>query len=76
MCRDKGMAIASWAPLGQGRLKTKASRSENHTGAPRRSQISDEEAEVSDVLDKLAKLKGETLHAIVSPLHRHCNNRH
>lgn len=66
MCEDQGMAIAPWGPLGQGRLKTKKARDEQHTGAPRGAQMSDVETQVSEALEKVAERKRTTLYAIVS----------
>lgn len=66
MCRDQGMAIAPWAPLGQGRLKTAEARSREHSGAARAAQMSEAEIRVSEALEKMARFKNTTLHALVS----------
>ena len=65
MCLDEGMAIAPWAPLGQGRLKTSAARSKEHTGSARASQSSEVENRVSSVLEEIGTRKGTSLQAIV-----------
>lgn len=67
MCRDEGMAIAPWAPLGQGKLKTAEARDAEHVGAARAGgKASEDEIKVSDALEKIAKEKSTSLHAIVS----------
>jgi aryl-alcohol dehydrogenase-like predicted oxidoreductase len=64
MCQDQGMAIAPWGPLGQGRFKTKETRSKGHEGAPRASQSSEQEIAVSDALEKIADKYKTTMHGI------------
>lgn len=66
MCRDQGMGIAPWGPLGQGRFKTAAAREAAHTGAERAAQLSENEIRVSDALEAVANRKGTSLHAVVS----------
>ncbi|RDW67427.1 Sterigmatocystin biosynthesis dehydrogenase stcV [Aspergillus mulundensis] len=63
MCRDQGMAIAPWAPLGQGRFKAAKARDAGD-GSARASKMSEEEVRVSDALEKIAQGKGVSLHAI------------
>ncbi|PYI02683.1 Aldo/keto reductase [Aspergillus sclerotiicarbonarius CBS 121057] len=65
MCRDQGMAIAPWAPLGQGRFKSAEARSsEAEAGSARGANLTETDIKVSDALEKVAKRKGTTLHAI------------
>ncbi|PWY66367.1 Aldo/keto reductase [Aspergillus sclerotioniger CBS 115572] len=65
MCRDQGMAIAPWAPLGQGKFKSAEARSnEAEAGSARASNLTEDDIKVSDALEKVAKRKGTTLHAI------------
>jgi aryl-alcohol dehydrogenase-like predicted oxidoreductase len=66
MCRDQGMAIAPWAPLGQGKFKSKAARESEEKGSGRAAELSEHDIKVSDALEAVAKRKGTTLHAIVS----------
>ncbi|KAI9041343.1 aldo/keto reductase [Aspergillus affinis] len=65
MCRDQGMGIAPWAPLGGGKFKTRAARQEkNSDGSGRGAEISESDAKISEALEKVAERKGTTLHAI------------
>lgn len=67
MCRDQGMAIAPWAPLGQGKFKSSEARSsDSEGGSGRASNVSEHDIQVSDALEKVAKRKNTTLHAVVS----------
>ncbi|GIK07176.1 hypothetical protein Aspvir_002832 [Aspergillus viridinutans] len=68
MCRDQGMAIAPWAPLGQGRFKTAEAREAAHAGGGRSAQMSEDEVKVSEVLEAVAQLKRTSLHAVVEHL--------
>jgi aryl-alcohol dehydrogenase-like predicted oxidoreductase len=65
MCRDQGMAIAAWAPLGQGRFKTAVAREAAHAGGGRSAQMSEDEVKVSEALEAVAKVKRTSLHAVV-----------
>jgi aryl-alcohol dehydrogenase-like predicted oxidoreductase len=65
MCRDQGMAIAPWAPLGQGRFKTAEAREAAHAGGGRSAQMSEDEVKVSQALEAVAKPKKTSLHAVV-----------
>jgi aryl-alcohol dehydrogenase-like predicted oxidoreductase len=71
MCRDQGMAIAPWAPLGQGKFKSQAARESEEKGSGRAADLSEHDIQVSDALEEVAKRKGTTLHAIVSSSSRH-----
>ena len=71
MCRDQGMAIAPWAPLGQGRFRAAGVRGGDGGGGSRNSNMSENDIKVSDVLEAIAKEKDTTLHAIVSPPSAH-----
>ncbi|KAL2850232.1 Aldo/keto reductase [Aspergillus pseudoustus] len=64
MCRDQGMAIAPWAPLGQGKFKSKAARDANELGSGRAADLSEHDVKVSDALEAVAQRKGTNLHAI------------
>ncbi|OOO13894.1 NADP-dependent oxidoreductase domain [Aspergillus oryzae] len=65
MCRDQGMAIAPWAPLGQGKFKSSEARSsDSEGGCGRASNMSEHDIQVSDALEKVAKRKNTTLHAV------------
>ncbi|RAQ41790.1 sterigmatocystin biosynthesis dehydrogenase stcV [Aspergillus flavus] len=65
MCRDQGMAIAPWAPLGQGKFKSSEARSsDSEGGSGRASNVSEHDIQVSDALEKVAKRKNTTLHAV------------
>ena len=66
MCRDQGMGIAPWAPLGQGRFRAAGVRGGDGGGGSRNSNMSENDIKVSDVLEAIAKEKDTTLHAIVS----------
>lgn len=73
MCRDQGMAIAPWAPLGQGKFKSAEQRnSEHNAGSARASALSENDIKVSEALEKISKRKNTSIHAIVSRLSR-CN---
>ncbi|RAL03717.1 aldo/keto reductase [Aspergillus ibericus CBS 121593] len=64
MCRDQGMAIAPWAPLGQGKFKSAEARRSEEVGSMRGSSLTETDVKVSDALEKVAKRKGTTLHAV------------
>ncbi|PYI14864.1 norsolorinic acid reductase [Aspergillus japonicus CBS 114.51] len=66
MCRDQGMAIAPWAPLGQGRFRSAAARqqAQQHEGSTRGSQPTEADLKISEVLEKVAERKGTNLYAI------------
>ncbi|KAJ0414793.1 Aldo/keto reductase [Aspergillus carlsbadensis] len=64
MCRDQGMAIAPWAPLGQGKFKSRAARESEEERSGRAAELSERDIKVSDALEEVAKRKGTTLHAI------------
>lgn len=66
MCRDQGMAIAPWAPLGQGRFKSAEARKSGEVGSARGQNLTEEDIKVSDALERVAKRKGTTLHGVVS----------
>ena len=67
MCRDQGMAIAPWAPLGQGKFKSsEACRGVSEDGSGRASNMSEDDIKISGALEKVAERKNTTLHAIVS----------
>lgn len=66
MCRDQGMAIAPWAPLGAGKFKSaEARKSDAESGSARAAELSETDIKVSDALEKVANRKNTTLHAIV-----------
>lgn len=73
MCRDQGMAIAPWAPLGGGKFKTAEARNSGQVGSARGSDLSENDMKISEALEAIAKKKNTTLHAIVSrcrtPIH-------
>ncbi|KAJ9313406.1 sterigmatocystin biosynthesis dehydrogenase stcV [Paecilomyces variotii] len=65
MCRDQGMAIAPWAPLGQGKFKSAEQRnSEHNAGSARASALSENDIKVSEALEKISKRKNTSIHAI------------
>ncbi|RAL12186.1 aldo/keto reductase [Aspergillus homomorphus CBS 101889] len=65
MCRDQGMAVAPWAPLGQGRFRTAEARKKaQHEGSNRGAQPSEADLKISEVLEKVAGRKGTNLYAI------------
>ncbi|KAI1130095.1 aldo/keto reductase [Nemania abortiva] len=64
MCRDQGMAICPWAPLGQGRFKSAEVRKAGEQGSGRGSAVTENDIKISDALEKIANEKGTTLHAI------------
>ncbi|KAM3073124.1 hypothetical protein ACMFMG_008843 [Clarireedia jacksonii] len=66
MCRDQGMAIAPWAPLGQGRFKSAEARKAGGEGSARAAQMSESDIKISEKLEEIAMKKGTNLHAIVS----------
>lgn len=66
MCRDQGMAICPWAPLGQGKLKSAEARKSGEKGSARGSEMSENDIKVSDALESVATKKDTSLHAIVS----------
>jgi aryl-alcohol dehydrogenase-like predicted oxidoreductase len=68
MCRDQGMAIAPWAPLGQGKFKSAEARSNDaQCGSTRASSPSENDIKVSEALESVANRKDTNLHATVSP---------
>lgn len=67
MCRDQGMGIAPWAPLGQGKFKTAEARGTGEAGSARASNMSESDIKMSEALEAIAKKKNTNLHAIVSP---------
>ena len=69
MCRDQGMAICPWAPLGQGKFKSSDARKSGEKGSARGSDLSENDIKISDALESIAKKKNISLHAIVSLLH-------
>ncbi|OJJ73313.1 hypothetical protein ASPBRDRAFT_173903 [Aspergillus brasiliensis CBS 101740] len=64
MCRDQGMALAPWAPLGQGKFKSAEARKSDAAGSARAADLSETDIKVSDALEKVANRKNTTLHAI------------
>ncbi|PQE11258.1 aldo keto reductase protein [Rutstroemia sp. NJR-2017a BVV2] len=64
MCRDQGMAIAPWAPLGQGKFKTAEARKSGEAGSARAAQLSESDIKISEKLEEIANKKGTNLHAI------------
>ncbi|GIJ90467.1 hypothetical protein Asppvi_009422 [Aspergillus pseudoviridinutans] len=68
MCRGQAMAIAAWAPLGQGRFKTAEAREAAHTGG-RSVQMNEDEVKVSEALKAVAKLM-KTMRAFAYILHK------
>lgn len=66
MCRDQGMAICPWAPLGQGKFKSADARKSGEKGSARSSDLSENDIKISDALESIAKKKNTNLHAIVS----------
>jgi aryl-alcohol dehydrogenase-like predicted oxidoreductase len=70
MCRDQGMALAPWAPLGGGKFKSADARQHAATGdgSARGLGLSEHDVKVSDALEAVAKRKNSTLHAIVGAL--------
>ncbi|KAF7593568.1 hypothetical protein BBP40_011188 [Aspergillus hancockii] len=65
MCRDQGMAIAPWAPLGQGKFKSAEAREgDAEAGSARASSLSENDIKVSEALESVANRKKSTLHAI------------
>ncbi|KAJ5765944.1 norsolorinic acid reductase A [Penicillium odoratum] len=64
MCRDQGMGIAPWAPLGQGKFKSAEDRAAAHTGSARAAESSESELKVSEVLEAVAARKNTSLHAV------------
>lgn len=66
MCRDQGMGIAPWGPLGQGKFKSAKAREVAQVGSGRAAQLSEQEIKVSDTLEAVANRKNTNLHAVVS----------
>ncbi|KAL2862226.1 aldo/keto reductase [Aspergillus lucknowensis] len=64
MCRDQGMGIAPWAPLGGGKFKSAEARQGAHEGSQRAAQLTEQEIKVSEALEGVAKRKNTNLHAI------------
>lgn len=66
MCRDQGMGLAPWAPLGGGKFKTEEARKAAQGDSSNRgAELSEHDVKISDALEKVAKRKGGTLHAVV-----------
>lgn len=76
MCRDQGMAIAPWGPLGQGKFKTEAAQKSGEKGSARASELSEHDVKISKALETIADRKKTSLHAIVShdPSHKQSNH--
>ncbi|KAJ3551887.1 hypothetical protein NPX13_g11250 [Xylaria arbuscula] len=64
MCRDQGMAICPWAPLGQGKFKSAEARKSGEQGSARGSELSENDIKISDALESIAKSKNTSLHAV------------
>ncbi|KAL4937043.1 hypothetical protein BDV06DRAFT_232822 [Aspergillus oleicola] len=65
MCKDQGMGIAPWAPLGGGKFKTaEARKAAKGDSSNRGAELSETDVKISDALEKVAKKKGGTLHAV------------
>ncbi|GIJ88210.1 hypothetical protein Asppvi_007128 [Aspergillus pseudoviridinutans] len=64
MCRDQNMAIAPWAPLGQGKFKSAKARQEGEQGSARASSVNEHDVKISEALEKIADQKKTSLHAI------------
>ncbi|KAL4796690.1 NADP-dependent oxidoreductase domain-containing protein [Aspergillus venezuelensis] len=65
MCKDQGMGIAPWAPLGGGKFKTAEAREAAQGDSSNRgAEMSETDIKISDALEKVAKRKGGTLHAV------------
>ncbi|RHZ43326.1 aldo/keto reductase [Aspergillus thermomutatus] len=64
MCRNQNMAIAPWAPLGQGKFKSAKARQEGEQGSARASAVNEHDIKVSEALEKIANQKKTNLHAI------------
>ncbi|KAL4865284.1 hypothetical protein BDV12DRAFT_174914 [Aspergillus spectabilis] len=64
MCRDQGMAIAPWAPLGSGKFKSAEARGSKGESSGRAADLSEHDIKVSEALEKVAERKKTTLHAI------------
>ncbi|KAL4957065.1 NADP-dependent oxidoreductase domain-containing protein [Aspergillus filifer] len=65
MCKDQGMGIAPWAPLGGGKFKTaEARKAAQGDSSNRGAEMSETDIKISDALEKVAKRKGGTLHAV------------
>ncbi|KAF7161071.1 hypothetical protein CNMCM5623_006748 [Aspergillus felis] len=58
------MAIAPWAPLGQGKFKSAKTRQEGEQGSARASSINEHDVKISEALEKIADQKKTSLHAI------------
>lgn len=65
MCRDQGMAIAPWAPVGQGRFRTAEARQKGHSETQRAAVMSEAEISISEALESIANRKGVSLHGVV-----------
>ncbi|KAF7176327.1 hypothetical protein CNMCM7691_002252 [Aspergillus felis] len=65
MCRNQNMAIAPWAPLGQGKFKSAKARQEGEQGSARASSINEHDVKISEALEKIADQKKTSLHAII-----------
>ncbi|RDW81562.1 aldo/keto reductase [Aspergillus mulundensis] len=67
MCRDQGMGIAPWAPLGGGKFKGREAReakSKEAGASGRGAEMSQSDVRISEALEKVAERKGSNLHAI------------
>ncbi|KAL4914562.1 NADP-dependent oxidoreductase domain-containing protein [Aspergillus aurantiobrunneus] len=65
MCRDQGMGIAPWAPLGGGKFKTAEARAKGPGDSSMRgADLSEQDVRISEALEKVAKRKRSTLHAV------------
>jgi predicted oxidoreductase len=64
MCRDQGMAITPWAPLGEGKFKAAAQRS-GADGSIRATMAEEHDIKVSEALERIADRKSTTLHSVV-----------
>ncbi|KAL2783887.1 norsolorinic acid reductase [Aspergillus keveii] len=63
MCRDQGMAITPWAPLGEGKFKAAAQRS-GADGSIRATMAEEHDIKVSEALERIADRKSTTLHSV------------
>jgi len=66
MCRQEGMAIAPWGPLGQGRFQTEAVFAEREKNNPGRQskEVTELDKKVSKVLEKIATSKNTSIHSV------------
>jgi aryl-alcohol dehydrogenase-like predicted oxidoreductase len=75
MCRDQGMGIAPWAPVGAGRFKTAEARKKEEAGSARGQNLTENDIKISDALEKVAKKKSATLHGVVGRRRRRRRRR-